>query len=98
MSDLILILLIAGITYLSRAGAVVLLPAARGRLLEFVGRVPAPLFAGLAAFAFVGDDLSVPDGSTIAAVVAALLVSPKRSLGLTLVAGIAGFLSIELLT
>ena len=97
MSDLILILTVAGLTYLSRAAAVVLLPAARGSLLGFVGRLPAPLFAGLAVFAFVGDEVAMPQPSTMAAVVAALLVIPKRSLGLTLAAGIAGFVAVELI-
>lgn len=97
MSDLTLILTVAGLTYLSRAAAVVLLPAARGSLLGIVGRIPAPLFAGLAVFAFVGDEVAMPQSSTIAAVVAALLVIPKRSLGLTLAAGIAGFVAVELI-
>lgn len=97
MTDLALIALIAVITYFSRAGAVVLLPPARGRLLEFVGRIPAPLFAGLAVFALFGTDFTVPDGATVTAVTAALLVSPKRSLGLTLAAGIAGYLLFEVL-
>jgi hypothetical protein len=38
----------------------------------------------------------LPEASTIAAVFAALLVTPKRSLGLTLAAGIAGFVVVEL--
>lgn len=96
MSDLALIVAIAAITYASRAAAVVFLPSARGRFLAFVGRIPAPLFAGLAVFALFGAELSTPDSSTIAAVVAALVVSPRRSLGLTLAAGIAGFLLVEL--
>lgn len=97
MNDLILIIVVAAITYLSRASAVVLLPAARGYLLGLVTRMPAPLFAGLAVFALVGDELRWPDPSTIAAVVAAVLVSPKRSLGLTLAAGILGFVALELI-
>lgn len=97
MTDLALVATVAVITYATRAAAVVLLPAARGRLLEFVARLPAPLFAGLAVFALIGDDLAVPDGSTLAAVGAALVVTPKRSLGLTLAAGIAGFVLFELL-
>lgn len=97
MGDIALILVIAAITYLSRAAAVVLMPVARGRVLEFVGRIPAPLFAGLAVFALFGVDISMPDASTAAAVAAALAASPKRSLGLTLAAGIAGFLLVEML-
>ena len=97
VSDLILIVFVATITYLSRAAAVVLLPTARGYLLGLVTRIPAPLFAGLAVFAFVGDEVLWPDPSTIAAVLAAILVSPKRSLGLTLAAGILGFVALELI-
>lgn len=97
MTDQILVLVVAAMTYLSRAAAVVLLPPAEGPLLVFVRRVPGPLFASLAVFALVGDDVRVPDPATIAAVVGALLASPKRSLGLTLAAGIAGFLIVELL-
>jgi branched-subunit amino acid transport protein AzlD len=97
VSDLIFIVVVAVITYLSRAAGMVLLPAARGYLLGLVTRIPAPLFAGLAVFAFVGDEVLWPGPSTIAAVVAALLASPKRSLGLTLAAGIVGFVVVELL-
>jgi len=96
VSDLALLVMVAAITYLSRAAAVVLFPSARGELLALVGRIPAPLFASLAVFAFVGDDVVLPEASTIAAVFAALLVTPKRSLGLTLAAGIAGFVVVEL--
>jgi hypothetical protein len=92
-----LVLIVAVITYLSRAAAVVLLPGARGYLLGLVNRIPAPLFASLAVFALVGDEVAVPDGPAIAAAVAALLASPRRSLGLTLAAGITGFVLVTLL-
>lgn len=95
MSDLILILMVAAITYLSRAAAVVFLPAAKGDVLAFVTRIPAPLFAALAVFALVGDGESLPEPSMLVAVAAALLVSPKRSLGLTLAAGIVGYSIVE---
>ena len=96
MSDLGLLVTVAAITYLSRAAAAVLFPSARGYLLGLVSRIPGPLFASLAVFAFVGDEVVLPDASTIAAAVAALLVTPKRSLGLTLAAGIIGFVVVEL--
>ena len=96
MTELALVLTVAVITYLSRAAAVVLLPPARGRMLGFVSRIPAPLFAGLAVFALVGEGVAVPDPPTIGAVIAALAVPPKKSLGLTLAAGIAGYLLIDL--
>lgn len=97
MGDLALIGVVALVTYLSRATAVAFLPAASGGLFRFVRRIPAPLFAGLAMFAVVGADPAMPDVSTIAAVAGALAASPKRSLGLTLAAGIAGFVLGELL-
>jgi branched-subunit amino acid transport protein len=96
VSDLGLLVTVAAITYLSRAAAVVLLPSARGYLLRLVSRIPGPLFTSLAVFAFVGDEVVLPDVSTIAAAVAALLVTPKRSLGLTLAAGITGYVVVEL--
>ncbi len=95
MSDLILILMVAAITYLSRAAAVVFLPAAKGDVLAFVTRIPAPLFAALAVFALVGDGKSLPEPSMLVAAAADLLVSPKRSLGLTLAAGIVGYSIVE---
>jgi branched-subunit amino acid transport protein len=91
VSDLGLILVVAAVTYLSRAAAVVLLPVARGPLLQYVSRIPAPLFASLAAFSLVGGGSSMPEPATMAAAFAALLVTPKRSLGLTLAAGILGY-------
>lgn len=97
VSDLTLVVVVAVITYMSRAAAVVLLPAAKGELLAFVSRMPAPLFAGLAVFALIGGDGGLPGPSSLAAAVAALLVSPKRSLGLTLAAGIVGYFLAELI-
>ncbi len=95
MSDLVLIIVVAAMTYLSRAAALVFLPAAKGEVLAFVTRIPAPLFAGLAVFALVGEGESLPEPSMLVAAAAALLVSPKRSLGLTLAAGIVGYVIVE---
>jgi branched-subunit amino acid transport protein len=97
MSDWVLIVLVAGLTYLSRAAAVALLPPAEGRILEFVDRLPAPLFAGLAMFSLVGDATTVPDYPTMAAVFGALIAAPRRSLGLTLAAGLIAFAIVELI-
>jgi branched-subunit amino acid transport protein len=97
MTDLALILVVAAITYMSRAAAVVLLPPARGRMLGLVSRIPAPLFAGLAVFALVGEEVVMPDPATMAAVIAALAVSPKKSLGLTLAAGLAAYLLVDVI-
>lgn len=97
VSDLALIVTAAAITYLSRTAAVVLLPAAKGELLEFVSRIPAPLFAGLAVFALMGGEGGVPEPAALAAATAALAVSPKRSLGLTVATGIVGYLIVDLI-
>ncbi|HSM44334.1 MAG TPA: hypothetical protein VK969_04885 [Acidimicrobiia bacterium] len=97
MGDLALIGVVAIVTYVSRATAVALLPAASGAFFGFVRRIPAPLFAGLAMFALAGAEPTMPDVSTLAAVAGALVASPRRSLGLTLAAGIVGFLAAELL-
>jgi len=97
VSDLALLFTVAAVTYLSRAAAVVLLPGARGYLLGLVNRIPAPLFVSLAVFAFVGDGVALPDASTTAAAIAALLVAPRRSLGLTLAAGIVGYVAVGLI-
>lgn len=91
MSDWVLIVLVAALTYTSRATAVALLPPAEGRILQFVDRLPVPLFAGLAIFSLVGDASAVPEPPAIAAALGALLVAARRSLGLTLIAGLAAY-------
>jgi hypothetical protein len=75
----------------------VLLPGERGYPLVLVNRIPAPLFASLAVFTFVGDGIALPDASTTASAIAALLVAPRRSLGLTLAAGILGYPAVGLI-
>ena len=91
MSDLTLVLAAAALTYASRAAAVAVLPIASGRVLDFIERLPAPLFAGLAVFALVGSPPELPDWPGIAAAIGALLAAPKRSLGLTLAVGLAAY-------
>lgn len=97
MSDLTLIVAVATLTYLSRAAALVLMPAASGGLLAFVSRIPAPLFAGLAVYGLLDGEGALAEPAMLAAAVAALLVTPKRSLGITLAAGIAGYLLVALI-
>jgi branched-subunit amino acid transport protein len=96
MSDWVLIFLVAALTYLSRAAATALLPPAEGRILKFVDRLPVPLFAGLAMFSLVGDASAFPELPAAAAALGALVVTPRRSLGLTLVAGLAAYALVEL--
>lgn len=49
MSPLGLVLAVAAVTVGSRVAALAVLPPPRGRAAEFVARLPAPLFAALAA-------------------------------------------------
>lgn len=67
-----------------------LLPTPHGRLAQVLDALPAPLFASLAALALVGEG-DVPTTSALAATAGALLGATRRSLGLTLICGIAGF-------
>jgi len=91
VTDGVLITVAAAITYVSRAAAVVFLPVPTGRLLSFVRRLPAPLFAGLAVFALVGDQPTVPDLPAACAAGGAIAAAPFRSLAVTLAAGLAAF-------
>jgi branched-subunit amino acid transport protein AzlD len=98
MTDLMIVLAAAVLTYLSRAAAVAILPASRGRLLSMIERLPAPLFAALAAYALVGTEVRWPDDPGItAAALAAVLVSPTRSIPWILIAGTATYLAVTLL-
>ena len=90
MSPLVLVA-IALITYTSRAAAVVFLPPPRGRFGAVLGRMPAPIFASLAALTLVTDDRSLAGGPVLCAALGALIMSPKRSLPLCLIGGVAGY-------
>ena len=98
MTKLVVVGMAAVLTYASRAAAVVFLPMPKGRILEFVSRLPAPLFAGLAVFTLVGQPASWPDSPSAAAAIAAVAVSPLRSVPLSLAAGLAAFSVAALLT
>jgi hypothetical protein len=67
------------------------LPAPRGTLAAVVDRLPAPLFAVLAAATLLGSDHGSGGGVWLAAA-AALLTVRRRSLLLTVAAGLAGAL------
>ena len=82
---------IALITYASRAAALVLLPRPGGRFGAVLGRMPAPIFASLATLTLVTDDRSLAGGPVLSAALGALIVSPKRSLPLCLIGGVAGY-------
>lgn len=81
---------LAVVTLASRVLPMALLPTPRGRVAVVLDALPAPLFAGLAVHALLGDRTS-PTGPELLAAGAALLGATRRSLALTLVCGVAGF-------
>lgn len=85
------ILAIAAITYLSRALVLVAMPAPPAWLERILARIPAPLFAGLAALALVKPDGGLASGPVLAALTGAVLVAPSRSFPLVLAGGLAGY-------
>lgn len=86
-----LVLLLAAITYASRAAAMILLPPLPDRVRVVLDRMPPALFAGLAAQAVVVPGVGLGDSATIAGAVGALLVTPRRSLLACLIAGVAAY-------
>lgn len=91
------LLAIVVITAGSRVLALALLPPPRGALAGLAQRLPAPLFAALAALSLTGSAGGVTSPPMLVAVGCALLVSRWSSLLLTLGAGVAGFLVAGLL-
>jgi branched-subunit amino acid transport protein len=92
-----LLLLLAALTYGSRVAALVLLPAPSPRVRGVIDRMPAALFAALAAHALVVPGTGLADPATLAAAFGALLVSPLRSLPACLVAGVVAYAAWSLL-
>lgn len=86
-----LVLVIGAITYLSRASSVVLLPQLPARVRRVLDRMPAAIFAGLAAHSLVVPGGGLADIHTLAAAAGAVIVAPLRSLPLCLVAGLCGY-------
>jgi branched-subunit amino acid transport protein len=89
--NLALLLLLAAITYLSRAVALVFMPSPPPAMERFLNRVPAPLFAGLAVVSLVGDSGRLADGEILAAAAGALAATRTKSLLWVLVGGLAGY-------
>lgn len=90
--SILLIFALGALTYGSRAAALVVMPPPPNRLRAYLERLPAPLFAGLAALALVNSDGSfVRSAPMLAAVAGALLSVPFRSLLVTLAAGLIGY-------
>jgi branched-subunit amino acid transport protein len=97
MSLLALVGIVAVVTVGSRILALAVLPAPSGRLAGVVDRLPAPLFAGLAAVTLLGAEAGPTDPPLLAAVLCALVSTRWRSLLVTLVAGLSGYLLAGLL-
>ena len=87
---------IALVTYASRAFALVLMPDPPPRVRTILDRVPAPLFASLAAISLI-EDGEVASPETLGAVCGALMGTPTRSLLWVLAAGLVGYAAAELL-
>jgi branched-subunit amino acid transport protein len=86
-----LVLVIAAITYGSRALALAFLPPLPPRLARLFDRMPAPLFAGLAAQALVGPGGDVAAPEVLAAAGGAIILSPMRSVPVCLIAGLVAW-------
>jgi branched-subunit amino acid transport protein len=89
---------LAALTYGSRAAALVLLPQPKGHLERVLGRIPVPLFAGLAVLSLITPERLLAPPPELAAAFGALAVSPLRSLALCLVAGLGTYAIVALAT
>jgi branched-subunit amino acid transport protein len=85
------VLLVAAITYGSRALGLAGLPDLPPRVNAVLDRMPAALFAGLAMQAVVLPGPMLAGSGVLAAVMGALLVAPRRSLPVCLLAGTIGY-------
>jgi branched-subunit amino acid transport protein len=88
---LLLLISLAAITYGSRAAALAFLPRPPRALEVRLDRIPAPLFAGLAALSVIGPDRSPAPAPVVCAAAGALLLAPRRSLLLALAGGTIGY-------
>lgn len=86
-----LIAVLAALTYASRAAALVFLPPLPQRVRVVLDRMPAALFAGLAAHSLVEPGVGLAAGPIIAATAGAVAAAPFRSLLGCLVAGVAAY-------
>ena len=91
-----LILAIGLMTFASRAGAAVFLPPLPHRVTAVLDRMPAAIFAGLAAHELIVPGRGLAEPHTLAAAAGALIVVSRRSLPLCLVAGVIGYFAWDL--
>lgn len=82
---------IVALTYGSRAAALVVLGAPRGRVEAVLARMPAPIFAGLAVLSIVGEGARLAPVPVLLAAAGAAVVGARRSLAVCLVGGLAGY-------
>ena len=88
--NLWLVFAIAALTYASRAVALVAMPKPSDRFRMVLDRIPAPLFAALAAISLF-DDGDLADPTTLVAAVGALALATTRSLLWCLAGGMLGY-------
>jgi branched-subunit amino acid transport protein AzlD len=90
--DLTLLVAVALITVGSRILALAILPPPRGAMAALAQRLPAPLFAALAALSLAGAEGGIATPGMLAAVCCALAAALRwRSLLVILGAGVGGF-------
>jgi len=87
----LVVVVIALITYASRAAAVVLLPRPSARFETVLSRIPAAIFASLATATLLGEGGALPAAPILGAAAGALLTTPARSLLLCLIGGAIGY-------
>lgn len=91
-----LVVAIGAITFVSRAVSLVVLPPLPARIRRVLDRMPAAIFAGLAAHSLVVPSDGLAEIHTLTAAAGALIAAPLRSLLLCLVAGLAGYVVADL--
>ncbi len=95
--SVLLVAAVAAITYGSRLAAMAILPRPTGRLEQILARVTPAIFASLATLSLITEDRLLAGGPILLAALGALLVAPRRSFALCLVAGLIGYFAGEVL-
>jgi hypothetical protein len=96
--SLSLLIVVAAITIGSRVAALAMLPPLRGPVAAIAQRLPAPLFAALAALSVVSSEGGIRSPAMLTASGCALVVALRwRSLLAILGAGLGGFLIASLI-
>lgn len=90
-------LILAALTYGSRAAALAFLPPMPPAVAAVLARMPSPLFAGLAASALLTPEGGLAGIPVLAATIGALVAAPLRSLPVCLVVGLTAYLFASLI-